>query len=408
MYLTEQHIITVNEKRYKDLDRICFLSKNLYNAALYIIKQEFLVSGKWIRSTELNKKMVAENNVDFRSMSSASSQQILMALDKNLKSYFSAIKAWERDNKKFTGCPKFPKYKHKTKGRNMFSYSYVQFRHKGEYIYFPKKECLQPLKTRCKEGTVKQVRFVPKADCYVIELVYESEVKEQLPDNNRYMSIDLGVNNFASIVTNTSNKAVLIDGKKLKSVNQYYNKKKAKVQSQLKKTNGKENSRRLMNLTRKRNNKVKDYLHKASKEIVGMCLEDNITTLIVGHNDGWKQEVNMSKRNNQNFVSIPFETFISMLRYKSERQGLRFVEINESHTSKYSSLDLEEVKHHDSYVGKRVKRGLFRTRDGILLNADINGAYNIMRKVKGDAAMPPYRGFGYNPVKKFINKYIQV
>lgn len=408
MYLTEQHIITVNDKRYKDLDRICFLSKNLYNAALYIIKQEFLVSGKWIRYAELSKKMIAENNVDFRAISSASSQQILMALDKNLKSYFSAIKAWKRDNKKFTGCPKFPKYKHKTKGRNVFIYSYAQFRHRGEYIYFPKKEGLQSLKTRCKEGTVKQVRFVPKPNCYVIELVYESEVKEQLPDNNRYMSIDLGVNNFASIVTNTSNKAVLIDGKKLKSVNQYYNKKKAKVQSQLKKTNGKENSRRLMNLTRKRNNKVKDYLHKASKEIVGMCLEDNITTLIVGHNDGWKQEVNMSKRNNQNFVSIPFETFISMLRYKSERQGLRFVEINESHTSKCSSLDLEEIKHHDSYVGKRVKRGLFRTRDGILLNADINGAYNIMRKVKGDAAMPSYRGFGYNPVKKFINKYIQV
>lgn len=404
MYLTEQHIITVNDKRYKDLDRICFLSKNLYNAALYIIKQEFLVSGKWTRYAELSKKMVVENNVDFRALSGSSSQQILMVLDRNLKSYFSAIKVWKRDNKKFTGCPKFPKYKHKTKGRNVFIYSYAQFRHKGEYIYFPKKEGLQPLKTRCKEGTVKQVRFVPKADCYIIELVYESEVKEQLPDNNRYMSIDLGVNNLASIITNTNNKAVLVDGKKLKSINQYYNKKKAKIQSQLKKINGKENSRRLMNLTRKRNNKVKDYLHKASKEIVSMCLKDNITTLIVGYNDGWKREANMSKRNNQNFVSIPFETFISMLRYKSERQGLRFVEINESHTSKCSSLDLEEVKHHDSYVGKRVKRGLFRTKDGILLNADINGAYNIMRKVKGDAAMPPYRGFGYNPVKKFINK----
>lgn len=404
MYLTEQHIITVNDKRYKDLDRICFLSKNLYNTALYIIKQEFLVSGKWTRYVELSKKMVTENNVDFRALSGSSSQQILMVLDRNLKSYFSSIKAWKRNNKKFTGCPKFPKYKHKTKGRNVFIYSYAQFKHRGEYIYFPKKEGLQPLKTRCKEGTVKQVRFVPKSDCYVIELVYESEVKEQLPDNNRYMSIDLGVNNLASIVTNTSNKTVLIDGKKLKSVNQYYNKKQAKIQSQLKKTNGKENSRRLMNLTRKRRNKVKDYLHKASKEIVNMCLEDNITTLIVGYNNGWKQEVDMGKRNNQNFVSIPFETFISMLRYKSEKQGLRFVEINESHTSKCSSLDLEEVKHHDSYVGKRVKRGLFRTRDGILLNADINGAYNIMRKVKGDAAMPPYRGFGYNPVKKFINK----
>jgi len=403
MYLVEQHIISVNDKRYKDLDRICFLSKNLYNAALYTIKQEFLRTGKWIRYTSLDRKLKDEDNFDYRAISAASSQQILMSLDKSLKSYFSAIKSWKRDNKKFTGCPKFPKYKHKTKGRNVFPYSYAQFKHRDNYIFFPKKEGLSPLKTNCKEGSVKQVRFVPKPDCYIIEVVYESKVKEQLPDNNRVMSIDLGVNNLASIVTNVSKKAILIDGRKLKSINQYYNKKKSKIQQQLKKTNGKENSRRLMSLTRKRNNKVKDYLHKASKEIINICLEDNITTLIVGHNDGWKQNTNLGKRNNQNFVSIPFETFISMLRYKSERQGLRFVEVNESHTSKCSSFDLEPVEHHDPYVGKRVKRGLFKTKDGILLNADINGSYNIMRKVKGDAAMPPYTGFGYNPVKKFIN-----
>lgn len=403
MYLVEQHIITINDKRYKDLDRICFLSKNLYNAALYIIKQEFLSTGKWIRAVELNKKMVAENNIDYRAMSGSSSQQILMALDKNLKSYFSAIKAWKRDNKKFTGCPKFPKYKHKTKGRNVFSYSYAQFKHRGDFIYFPKKEGLSPLKTNCKEGTVRQVRFVPKYDCYVIEIVYESIAKKQFDDNNRIMSIDLGVNNLASIVTNVSNRSILIDGRRLKSINQYYNKKRSDIQQQLKKVNGKENSRRLMSLTRRRNNKVKDYLHKASKEIINTCLKEDITTLIVGHNDGWKQNVNLGKRNNQNFVSIPFEMFISMLRYKSERQGLRFVEVNESHTSKCSSFDLEPVGHHDTYVGRRVRRGLFRTREGILINADINGSYNIMRKVKGDAVMPLHTEFGYNPVKKFIN-----
>lgn len=403
MYLVEQHIITINDKRYKDLDRICFLSKNLYNAALYIIKQEFLSTGKWIRAVELNKKMVAENNIDYRAMSGSSSQQILMALDKNLKSYFSAIKAWKRDNKKFTGCPKFPKYKHKTKGRNVFSYSYAQFKHRGDFIYFPKKEGLSPLKTNCKEGTVKQVKFVPKYDCYVIEIVYESIAKKQFDDNNRIMSIDLGVNNLASIVTNVSNRSILIDGRRLKSINQYYNKKRSDIQQQLKKVNGKENSRRLMSLTKRRNNKVKDYLHKASKEIINTCLKEDITTLIVGHNDGWKQNVNLGKRNNQNFVSIPFEMFISMLRYKSERQGLRFVEVNESHTSKCSSFDLEPVGHHDTYVGRRVRRGLFRTREGILINADINGSYNIMRKVKGDAVMPLHTGFGYNPVKKFIN-----
>lgn len=403
MYLVEQHIITINDKRYKDLDRICILSKNLYNAALYIIKQEFLSTGKWIRAVDLNKKMVADNNIDYRAMSGSSSQQILMALDKNLKSYFSAIKAWKRDNKKFTGCPKFPKYKHKTKGRSVFYYSYAQFKHRGDFIYFPKKEGLPPLRTNCKEGTVKQVRFVPKSDCYVIEVTYESIAKKQLDDNNKIMSIDLGVNNLASIVTNVSNKSILIDGRRLKSINQYYNKKRSKIQQQLKKVNGKENSRRLMSLTRRRNNKVKDYLHKASKEIINICLKEDITTLIVGHDDGWKQNVNLGKRNNQNFVSIPFEMFISMLRYKSERQGLRFVEVNESHTSKCSSFDLESVGHHDTYVGRRVRRGLFKTRDGILINADINGSYNIMRKVKGDAVMPLHTGFGYNPVKKFIN-----
>lgn len=405
MYLVEQHIISVNDKRYKDLDRICFLSKNLYNAALYTIKQEFLNTGKWMRYSTLDRKLKSDDNMDYRAISAASSQQILMLLDKNLKSYFSAIKCWERDNNKFTGCPKFPKYKNKGNGRNIFLYTCGQFKHRGEVIYFPKKEGLSPLKTNCKEGSVKQVRFIPKSDCYVIEVVYESSVKEQLPDNNRIMSIDLGINNLASIVTNTNNKPVLIDGRKLKSINQYYNKKRSKIQQQLKKVNGKENSRRLMSLTRKRNNKVKDYLRKASKEIINTCLEDNITTLIVGHNDGWKQESNLGKRNNQNFVSIPFDMFISMLRYKSERQGLRFVEVNESHTSKCSSFDLESVEHHDTYVGKRIKRGLFRTKDGILLNADVNGSYNIMRKVKGDAVMPPYTGFGYNPVKKFINKY---
>lgn len=403
MYLVEQHIITINDKRYKDLDRICILSKNLYNAALYIIKQEFLSTGKWIRAVDLNKKMVADNNIDYRAMSGSSSQQILMALDKNLKSYFSAIKAWKRDNKKFTGCPKFPKYKHKTKGRSVFYYSYAQFKHRGDFIYFPKKEGLPPLRTNCKEGTVKQVRFVPKSDCYAIEVTYESIAKKQLDDNNKIMSIDLGVNNLASIVTNVSNKSILIDGRRLKSINQYYNKKRSKIQQQLKKVNGKENSRRLMSLTRRRNNKVKDYLHKASKEIINTCLKEDITTLIVGHNDGWKQNVNLGKRNNQNFVSIPFETLISMLRYKSERQGLRFVEVNESHTSKCSSFDLEPICHHDTYVGRRVRRGLFRTRDGILINADINGSYNIMRKVRGDAVMPLHTGFGYNPVKKFIN-----
>lgn len=393
MRLVEQHIIKKSDCRYKDIDKVCFLSKNLYNAALYSIKQNFLATGKWIRCGELNKTFIADSNVDFRALSGSSAQQVLMALDNNLKSYFKAIKAWKRDNKKFTGCPKFPSYKHKTEGRNIFSYSYAQFKHRNGMIFFPKKEGFKPLKTNCAEGSVKQVRFIPKCGCYVIELVYVADDVEQKNDNKKYMSIDLGVNNLAACVTNVDNKSFIINGKKLKSINQYYNKKRSKLQQY-----GKAKTKRLERLTLKRNNKVKDYMHKASKTIIAECDKKGITTLIVGHNDGWKQKVNTGKRNNQNFVGIPFDTFISMLQYKSERQGLRFILTNESHTSKCSSLDMEVVGHHDEYVGRRIKRGLFRSKEGILLNADINGSYNIMRKAKGDAAMPPYIGLGYNPI----------
>lgn len=399
MLLVEQHIVKRTDERYKQIDRVCFLSKNLYNAAMYTIKQEFLSTGKWIRCIELNKRFVSADNVDFRVLSGSSAQLVLMGLDKNLKSYFSSIKAWKRDNKKFTGCPKFPRYKHKTEGRNVFTYSYAQFRHRDGKLYFPKKEGFPPLKTNCPEGSVKQVRFVPKYGYYVIEVVYQTEDKPLLQDNGKVMGIDLGVNNLAACVTNVNSKAFIINGKKLKSINQYYNKKKAYIQQELEKRNGKKKSKRLSRLNLKRNNKVKDYMHKASKRIVGECISQNITTLVVGHNDGWKQEVDLGKKNNQNFVNIPFDTFISMLKYKSERQGLRFIVVNESHTSKCSSLDLETVEHHETYAGKRVKRGLFRTQEGILLNADINGAYNIMRKAKGDAFMPPRYRVGYNPVK---------
>ena len=216
MYLVEQHIIRKGDARYKQIDHVCYLSKNLYNAALYTIKQEFLNSGKWIRYAALNKMMVASNNVDYRAMSGSSSQQVLMGLDNNLKSYFSSIKAWKRDNKKFTGCPKFPRYKDKTQGRNKFQYSYAQFKHRDGMLYFPKKEHFPPLKTNAPQDTVKQVRFIPNIGYYAIEVVYEFIPTEQLPDNGKVMAIDLGVNNLAACVINVNNEVILIDGRKLK------------------------------------------------------------------------------------------------------------------------------------------------------------------------------------------------
>ena len=198
-------------------------------------------------------------------------------------------------------------------------------------------------------------------------------------NNNRYASIDLGVNNLATVSFNC-NKPIIINGRPLKSINQYYNKKKSQL------TNLK--TRRAKTLNRKRRNKINDYLHKSSRYLTNHLVSNSINTLIIGKNDGWKQEVNIGKRNNQNFVFLPFEKFISMLTYKCALEGINVVEVNESHTSKCSFLDNEEVCHHEVYLGKRVKRGLFKSSKGKLINADLNGSLNIMKKVVGEFQYP--------------------
>lgn len=407
MILSEQHQITKSSPLYKVLDRCCFLSKNLYNAGLYVIKQEFLKTGRWIRYYELNRLL--KDSVDYRALSSASSQQVLMLLDKNVKSYFHSIKSWKRDKLKFLGCPKFPKYKHKTEGRNVLSYTYQQVSVKGNFIHFPKKEGIPPLRTKVSNESIKQVRIVPRHWGYQVEVLYEVADVKPLDSFRGSMGIDLGVNNLAACGTDRSDLSpLLINGRPLKSINQYYNKKLAKLKSDLERNHGNKRSHRISRLTRKRNNKIKDYMHKSSKYIVSYCKANEIDRIVVGKNDGWKQEVNLGRRNNQNFVGIPFEMFIGMLKYKSERQGLTFIEVDESYTSDCSSLDLESIGKHETYVGKRIKRGLFRTGSGSLINADVNAALNILRNGTPDAVMPGSIGFVANPVKVHLNECMQV
>lgn len=403
--LIERHIITRKHKNYKFLDSMCFKSKNLYNSALYIIKQEFINNGRWIRYNELNKILKETNQFDYRAITNNSAQQILMLLDSNLKSYFQSIKSWKRDNKKFLGCPQFPKYKNKETGRNIFVYTYVQLGYKYNHITFPKLECLLPLKTKIPKEQIKQVRIIPQTSCYIIEVVYEIQEIIKENKNNNWLAIDLGLNNLATCISNNIKNGFIINGKPLKSINQYYNKKKAKLQSQLKKNHNKFISKRIGKLTLKRNNKINDYLHKTSKKIIDKCLENNINNIVIGKNDGWKQEVSIGKRNNQNFVQIPFENFIQKIAYKAKLKGLEVNIINESYTSKCSSLDLESIEKHEQYLGKRIRRGLFKTYEGKLINADVNGALNILRKqVADDVLMEPIcRGLAHNPIK--INLY---
>ena len=221
-----------------------------------------------------------------------------------------------------------------------------------------------------------------------------------MPNNGNYLGIDLGLNNLASCVSNTGS-CFIINGKPLKSINQYYNKRLAYLKSRLK--DNKQVSKQIRSLTNKRNNKIKDYLHKASRVLINHVVSNGINTIVIGHNRCWKQEINIGKRNNQNFVSIPFNMFISMISYKATLEGINVKIVEESYTSKCSFLDNEQICKHEEYAGRRVKRGLFKTSSGGIINADINAAFNIIRKSAKEAfdvsILPEGRGFWWNPIR---------
>ena len=401
MRLVEQHIIKSNNPVYKELDHLCFLSKNLYNQALYRVRQQFFADKTFKNYYEVNKEMHDENQVDYRALPANTAQETLKLVNQNYSSFFQALK------KEIKGI-RIPGYLDKVKGRQIVVYNHMTLSKQllSQGIIKLSKSNIQ-FKTNRKN--IKQVRLVPKNNYIVLEVVYEvSSVKELLQDNKRYMSIDLGIDNLASCCSNVSN-AFIINGKPVKSINQYYNKKKAKLQSELKIKQNKNTSKQIQNLTLKRTNKIKDYFHKASRYIVNYLVNQSINTLIIGKNDGWKQETDLGKRNNQNFVSIPHSMFINQLKYKCQLEGINVIEQEESYTSKVSFFDNDSIPVYNSTdnlfnpSGKRIKRGLYRALDGKLINADINGSLNIMRKqlnvVCNEILSPANRGFVTNPVK---------
>lgn len=369
MILSERHIITKSNPNYKELDRLCFLSKNLYNAGLYRVRQYFFETKEYKNYNNLNKDMVKENNPDYRSLPSKISQQVLKLLDSNYKSFFESFKKGLN--------PKIPKYLDKLKGRFVVTYtnqaisktwlSKGYIKPSGLNILFP-----------TKQKEIQQVRFIHKGYYIVMEVLYLRDAQNIKNDNDRYCSIDLGLNNLATIGSNVI-RPIIINGKPLKSINQYYNKQISKIKS----TNKKHK------ITLKRNNKISDYLHKSSRMIVNYLVSNNINTLVIGHNKEWKQSINIGRVNNQKFVNIPHSKFISMLNYKCELEGIKVRMTEESYTSKCSFIDNEEIKKQEVYLGKRIKRGLFKTFNGILINADVNGAMNILKKVVGNFKFDP-------------------
>lgn len=393
MQLVEQHVIDKNDARYEVIDRVAFASKNLYNAANYLLRQSFIHHGVWLRYETLYYQM--KEHEAYRALPTKVAQQVMKVLDKNWKGYFEAVKAYHLDPSKFLGHPKLPKYKDKQKGRNILVYTIQAISSPGL-----KRGVIQPsglpIEISTKQTNVDCVRIVPRNGYYIAEVVYEQKETPVDLDTSLSAAIDIGLNNLATL---TSNKCgfvpLVVNGRPVKSINQYYNKRKAALQSKVKND---VYTARMQRLTNKRTRKIDHYLHTTSKRIVDVLIHEQIGTLVIGKNAKWKQEANMGKRNNQNFVQVPHARFIDMLTYKCKLVGIRVVVTEESYTSKCSFLDMEPIQKHEQYVGKRVKRGLFRSADGHCYNADVNGSYNILRKVAPDAFEQGSRGCVVHPL----------
>jgi putative transposase len=398
MNLVEIHNVKKSNKNWKSCDHLCFLSKNLYNQALWKFNEYYKETGKTLRYNDMEKfmKSLPDEVNNYKLLTPSISQQTLMIFDKNIKSFFALLKVKDKLN----GNPKIMKYKHKEKGRNIVVLRGDKnvCKVKNGLIHFPKKLNLEPVKSinvKTQDDLV-QVRIIPQSSCYKIEIVYDKA--EKINWDGGLASIDLGVNNLATLTTQKS--CSIINGKDIKSINQYYNKLASKRKSELELKHKRKSSKKLNKLTGKRNNKVKDLLHKKSRQLVNKLQEDRVKNVVIGYNKEWKQGINLGKKTNQTFVSIPFLRFIDMIKYKCALEGINVIINEESYTSKCSAFDLEEIKKQEIYKGKRIKRGLFKTESGLLINSDVNGCLNIGRKVFGDDYFDPAnRGFVLNPVK---------
>jgi putative transposase len=386
MLLVEQHIIRRHDSRWRMIDDASFSAKNLYNAANYVIRQTFFGEGVFINYSELDKKM--QKTPEYRALPAKVSQWVLKDLTNNWIGFFQALKEWKVNPGAFLGRPKPPKYKHKTDGRFKLTYTIqaISKRILRMGIVRPSQLGID-IQTGIPVELIRQVRVCPRKHFYVLEVVYEVKERECNDTPRIVAGIDIGVDNLAAI---TSNKPgfvpILVNGRPLKSINQFYNKKMGSLQQEQTELGYPERrTRRMDSLTERRNRRVKQYMHCASRTIIDILCEQGVDTLIIGKNQQWKQSVKIGRRNNQNFVQIPHARFIDMLCYKAELEGIRVILQEESYSSKCSFLDLEEVRKHEKYLGRRVKRGLFKSSDGTRINADVNGSYNIIRKAFSNA-----------------------
>ncbi len=379
--------IVSNDER---LDKMMSDSLAIYDQALYYQRQKFFETKKQkkIKTYSYNELWnIVKNDSAYKdsSLDIGPKTYAIRQVSNMWSACIKAIVAYKKNPSMFTCKPKLPNYLYKKKDFNLVQIDKSRFRKKNDEensIQLPCSDYKISIPKQIKLKDVRQVTIQKFYGKTKINIVYEErEVKKNNYDLNSSIGIDLGVNNLCAITANDKSFSYVINGRPLKSMNQFYNKKLAELKSKLEVCNKTKTSKRIQKLNEKRHNKIQNYLHNCSRKIINLCIENNIQNIFIGHNNQWKTECNMSKTNNQNFVQIPFNTLINQLQYKSQEYTDLCVNIvEESYTSKCDHLVLEEMKHHDKYAGKRIKRGLFKSSTGKVLNADINGAIGILRK----------------------------
>jgi len=378
--------LTYRFNYYKNLDGLHYLynaSKNLYNQANYLINQHYKKTKKYLGYQQVDKQIKTlknlEGQINYKQLKAQWSQQILRQLDKNWKSYFKSLKVYKTTPKKFKGLPKPPKYIHNL--YNLIILTNQSAKIKDNKIYLTKNLIIKIPKYKDKQFDLfNSIRIIPKKTYCVVEIIYTT--KEQLHKiNNNVASIDLGVNNLATMISNKIKNPIIFNGRQIKAKNQWYNKKIAYLKSIRDKMKKKETTKQLDSLNTRRNNQINDIMHKVSRSIVDKCNQNDIGTLVVGLNKNWKDSIKLGNKTNQTFVQIPYQSLINKLVYKCKLNGIKCITNEESYTSKIDHLVNESMKHQKHYLGKRIHRGLFKSSSGVIINSDVNGALGIVRKV---------------------------
>ena len=386
--LTQKNRLKLKPKEFEVVKQLSYYSARLYNVGLYSVRQYYFNNNTYLPYAKNYHE--CKTNENYKLLLSDTSQQILRIVDRNFKSFFALLKLKAKG--KYSEKVKLPHYKKQDELMNItiqgrsarIRDGYViiglskAFKEKHNPSF---KELKFKLPKNIKTDKLQEVRIIPVFGGleFDIEFVYKKEIKPISVDKDKYLSIDMGLDNFATCFDSNDGSSFIIDGRYIKSLNRHYNKQKAYYQSILDRQNIKQ-SKRMIRLSRKRYNKLNNYFNLAVKKITDYCIKHNIGNIVIGDFSDIKRNINIGKKNNQNFVAIPYGIFKRKLKSKCEQLGIEYHLQEESYTSKCSYLDNETVEKHETYLGKRIKRGLFKTAKGYLINADVNGAANILVK----------------------------